>query len=350
MSGGGSPLPGGLGLARSSSTSPPAMPCFFGREILETWDYDFTGADMPDMNMICYDLFIMSGLVEHFKLNEQKLTNLLAAVSSHYRSIPYHNFNHITHVVHATWMIMQAPTTQSLLRKEEQLGLLIAALCHDLDHDGHSNSYHVHTQSELARLYNDVSVMENHHCALTFEVLRRKECAILEELDPETWRKVRKTIVAAILCTDMSNHFHMTQDFRKHDTTFDHENDNDRLLLTKVILHAADIGNGVRPFAVNDVMSKRVHREFQVLAAEETKLAVPITFSIDSGNPLMCAQMEVNFLNYVVQPLWERLVDVLPELKPAMDNLVSNREKYTKLVTEAAAAAQQPQQQLLQQT
>ena len=95
--------------------------------------------------------------------------------------------------------------------------MLLAALCHDLDHDGHSNSFHVYTQSEIARLYNDSSVMENHHCALTFEVLRRKDCALLDHLDKAMQKRVRKIMIGAILCTDMSNHFAMTQDFRKHD-------------------------------------------------------------------------------------------------------------------------------------
>ena len=111
------------------------------------------------------------------------------------------------------------------------------------------------------------------------------------------------------------------------------------MLLVNVMLHAADIGNAVRPFPINDIMSKRVHREFQVLAAEEEKLGVPITFSIDSNNALMCAQMEVNFLDYVVFPLWERLTEVMPELKPALDNLISNRKSYHKLAHDAAEAA-----------
>ena len=46
----------------------------------------------------------------------------------------------------------------STLTMTDQLALLMAAVCHDLDHDGHTNSYHVNTQSELARIYNDVSV------------------------------------------------------------------------------------------------------------------------------------------------------------------------------------------------
>ena len=111
------------------------------------------------------------------------------------------------------------------------------------------------------------------------------------------------------------------------------------MLLVKVMLHAADIGNAVRPFDINDIMSKRVHREFQVLAAEEDKLGVPITFSIDSSNALMCAQMEVNFLDYVVSPLWERLTEVVPELKPALENLLGNRKAYHKLAHEAMEAA-----------
>lgn len=51
--------------------------------------------------------------------------------------------------------VLQGSTAQSILSWEDRLALMIAALMHDLDHDGHSNSYHMHTQSNLARLYND---------------------------------------------------------------------------------------------------------------------------------------------------------------------------------------------------
>ena len=51
--------------------------------------------------------------------------------------------------------ILQTPTASKYLTMEDRLAVLIAALCHDMDHDGRSNSFHMHTQSELARLYND---------------------------------------------------------------------------------------------------------------------------------------------------------------------------------------------------
>ena len=44
---------------------------------------------------------------------------------------------------------------------------------------------------------------------------------------------------------------------------FSIEKEEDRLLLIKAIIHAADISNPVRPFHVNCVLSSGVHREFR---------------------------------------------------------------------------------------
>ncbi|KAF5830910.1 hypothetical protein DUNSADRAFT_13899 [Dunaliella salina] len=63
------------------------------------------------------------------------------------------------------------------------------------------------------------------------------------------------------------------------------------MLLIKVLLHAADIGNAVRPFHVNQIMSRRVHKEFEAQARVEAAAGLPITFAVDSNNPRMCAQV-----------------------------------------------------------
>jgi hypothetical protein len=44
-----------------------------------------------------------------------------------------------------------------------------------------------------------------------FAVLSRPEAALLAHLPPEAQRSARKAIIAAILCTDMANHFKVTQ-------------------------------------------------------------------------------------------------------------------------------------------
>jgi hypothetical protein len=47
----------------------------------------------------------------------------------------------------------------------------------------------------------------------------------------------------------------------------------------------------VRPFHVNEAMSMRVHQEFHALAEEEERLGIPVTFSIDCEDEMMCTQV-----------------------------------------------------------
>ncbi len=41
-----------------------------------------------------------------------------------------------------------SPTASEVLQPQDVLSLLMAALCHDLDHDGYSNTFHVNRGSE----------------------------------------------------------------------------------------------------------------------------------------------------------------------------------------------------------
>lgn len=52
------------------------------------------------------------------------------------------------------------------------MGAIVAAISHDVDHPGFNNQFLVATKDEIALLYNDQSVLENHHVAQTFLLLR----------------------------------------------------------------------------------------------------------------------------------------------------------------------------------
>lgn len=53
----------------------------------------------------------------------------------------------------------------SPLNQQDVLAALIASMIHDYDHPGLNNNYHIKTQNYLATLYNDRSILENHHLA-----------------------------------------------------------------------------------------------------------------------------------------------------------------------------------------
>ncbi|KXZ43213.1 hypothetical protein GPECTOR_97g751 [Gonium pectorale] len=345
-----------LSCSNLTQSGSPRSPCFYTREQLYSWDWDFIEFNVEALIKLAYDIFILSGAMEEFELKPKVLRNFLTAVASHYHAIPYHNFNHVCHVLHATFLISCTTRVRDVLKPVERLALLLAALCHDLDHDGHSNQFHINSQSELARIYNDQSVMENHHCAMAFAILSRTDCNVLATLPADEQRAIRKAVISSILCTDMANHFTLTQEFQKHNVVYDPENESDRVLLSKVVLHAADIGNAVRPFHVNHAMSRRVHREFESQADEEVRLGLPVTFPVNTADHVMCARVELNFLDYVVTTLWERLVDVLPELEPQMHQLRVNRARYRiiadtgKTADQVLAEEQHPEQALASDT
>ena len=76
------------------------------------------------------------------------------------------------------------------------LALLLAALCHDLEHPGTTNAFQVNTGSVLAQRYNDASVLENHHCHLCFQLL--ESTRLLAALSVKRRKTLRSLIVGAI--------------------------------------------------------------------------------------------------------------------------------------------------------
>lgn len=87
---------------------------------------------------------------------------------------PYHNFKHAFSVVHVVYNIIKRSQLQQKLSSLEILTAMVAAFAHDADHPGRDNQYEILSESELAICYNDISVLENHHAAVTFLLLKGK--------------------------------------------------------------------------------------------------------------------------------------------------------------------------------
>lgn len=75
---------------------------------------------------------------------------------------------------------------------------------------GLNNAFLINTRHEYARLYNDNSVLENRHVSLLYTLLADQPHAdVLADMDDGRWREMRKTIINAIIHTDMVHHFPM---------------------------------------------------------------------------------------------------------------------------------------------
>ena len=72
----------------------------------------------------------------------------------------------------------------------------------------HFSAFLCNSNSELAKLYNDITVLENHHAALGFKLTTSDDRVnILKNLDRDTYKVMRQGIIDLVLATDMSKHF-----------------------------------------------------------------------------------------------------------------------------------------------
>ena len=81
---------------------------------------------------------------------------------------PYHNNLHACDVLQTTHCTISQTGLKDWMSDLEIFSLLFSAIIHDYNHSGTTNNFHVQSISDLAVIYNDKSVLENHHVAAFF--------------------------------------------------------------------------------------------------------------------------------------------------------------------------------------
>jgi hypothetical protein len=122
---------------------------------------------------------------------------------------PYHNFRHVMDILQSCHVFLQQYKAKYILQPIDIFSMFLSALGHDLDHPGLNNVYQMNAFTPLAIRYNDVSILENHHCCRAFELFFHPDVDILSAFDKETIKYIRKVVIKAILSTDMAHHFTM---------------------------------------------------------------------------------------------------------------------------------------------
>ena len=55
-----------------------------------------------------------------------------------------------------------------------------------------SDRYQINARTDLAVRYNDISPLENHHCAVAFKILSNPDCNIFANAEPEDFKQIRQ--------------------------------------------------------------------------------------------------------------------------------------------------------------
>ncbi|XP_061630878.1 cGMP-inhibited 3',5'-cyclic phosphodiesterase 3A-like isoform X4 [Phyllopteryx taeniolatus] len=190
----------------------------------------------------------------------------------------------------------------------ELMALYVAAAMHDYDHPGRTNAFLVATSAPQAVLYNDRSVLENHHAASAWNLLlSRPEFNFLVNLDHREFKRFRFLVIEAILATDLKKHFDFLAEFNAKvgddpSSGIDWSNENDRLLVCQMCIKLADINGPLKCKDLHLQWTEGIVNEFYEQGDEESSLGLPISPFMDRAAPQL-AKLQESFITHIVGPL-----------------------------------------------
>lgn len=199
----------------------------------------------PDILVhLAYDIFEGAGCISHCNLSPQKLHSFLSAIKTRHQPNSYHNWYHAFHVLLNTSRF----TIRSVdfIPKYDMLALLLAAICHDLDHCGVSNAKLTECQDPLAVQYK-ISPLEANSVNIAFEVLDTPGCDVLSSLPDDVQTSIRMLLKDLIMATDITNNDtvgFVQEEWKSNVETgaFDWNSERSRAALLRMTLLCADIG------------------------------------------------------------------------------------------------------------
>ncbi|XP_040005353.1 high affinity cGMP-specific 3',5'-cyclic phosphodiesterase 9A isoform X6 [Xiphias gladius] len=271
------------------------------------------------------------GLVKDFNINPITLKRWLLCIHDNYRNNPFHNFRHCFCVTQMMYSMICLCSLQEKLTQVEILILMTAAVCHDLDHPGFNNTYQINARTELAVRYNDISPLENHHCAVAFQIFSQSDCNIFSNFDPEAFKQIRQGTITLILATDMARHGEILDSFKHKVDNFDYTDEEHVTCLKMVLIKCCDISNEVRPMEVAEPWVDCLLEEYFMQSDREKAEGLPVAPFMDREK-VTKPTAQIGFIKFVLIPMFETVMKLFPQIEEAMvQPLRESRDRYEEL-------------------
>uniref|UniRef100_A0A3B1IPM1 Phosphodiesterase n=1 Tax=Astyanax mexicanus TaxID=7994 RepID=A0A3B1IPM1_ASTMX len=300
------------------------------------------------LTVMMYTIFQERDLLKTFKIPLDTFITYLMTLEDHYHGdVAYHNNIHAADVTQSTHVLLSTPALEAVFTDLEILAAIFASAIHDVDHPGVSNQFLINTNSELALMYNDSSVLENHHLAVGFKLLQEENCDIFQNLTKKQRQSLRKMVIDIVLATDMSKHMNLLADLKTMVETKKVtssgvlllDNYSDRIQVLQNMVHCADLSNPTKPLQLYRQWTDRIMEEFFSQGDRERERGMEISPMCDKHNASV-EKSQVGFIDYIVHPLWETWADLVhPDAQDILDTLEDNREWYQSTIPQSPSPA-----------
>ena len=288
------------------------------------------------------------GLTNPKIIQTNKLDSFLFTVCKQYNEkVLYHNAMHGADVTQTLSLIFLNSKAEKISDTNvlDILSIFIAALGHDLGHPGFNNNFQINASTDIAITYNDKSCLENYHASKLFRILKREENDILEKLNTDEKKLIRKRMISEILSTDMAFHVKVISVIKAKipGQIFDEEkkfelfsqNPNNKFQeqqeLLDFFIHAADLAHNAKLFSISIQWVELLSNEFWIQGDKEKSMNLPISFLCDRER-YDIPTSQVGFIKGFIIPTFDILVTIFPSLNFFMDNAKNNLSKWGDLI------------------
>ena len=302
--------------------------------------------------LMCHCILKALGLVDNRIINLSKLEAFLFSINDNYKETTlYHNSLHGADVTQTLCVFFLNTNAEQILEASvlDLLGMIISSMGHDLGHPGLTNNFHINACTELALTYNDSSCLENYHCSYLFNILKKDETNILDKLNVENYKNIRKRMISQILATDMANHGEVMSLIRTKIKLYKQQQENisdeqfillsgnektkfdEQQVLFNYMIHMADLGHNCKKYEISKQWVKILCEEFWIQGDKEKSLGIPVSFLCDRDKIDVPAS-QVNFLKGFIISSFDSLAEMFPILQYTLNNAKNNIKEWQKLL------------------
>jgi len=310
---------------------------------IQSWDFDVFAVHNFCENYIlaCLGNVVYSKMgYKQLGINLQIFNDFMFQIASQYRpSNLYHNVIHAGDVFVSLYYYLHSDRFASVSQLDS-FAALCAAACHDVDHPGGQPGFQIEQETELAILYNDQSVLENHHASLSWRLLKQYD--FIANFSTDHRKRFRRIFLQCIRCTDMTMH-------RDHTKFLDelprpeivagkvqHPDlaSNQMESLLSLAVHAADISNPTKPTPLSAKWADLVMNEYFWQGDQERELGLKISNLCDRTT-VEIPTAQLGFINFVVRPFFLLWNDIFTDIGNIfLDHCDRNKSYWERVLKE----------------
>ncbi|GLH03324.1 Phosphodiesterase, partial [Gryllus bimaculatus] len=263
---------------------------------LHDFKFDDIHMDDDDTLKACIRMFLDLDFIERFHIDYEVLCRWLLSVKKNYRQVTYHNWRHAFNVAQMMFAIITTTQWWKSLGEIECLALLIACLCHDLDHRGTNNSFQIKASSPLAQLYS-TSTMEHHH-------FDQKRGSFL-------------SLVRSGAGSPGGSLWHCEEQ---------------RELLRAMTMTVCDLAAITKPWEVEKRVAELVSSEFfEQGDIERQELKITPIDIMNREKEDQLPMMQVGFIDSICLPIYEAFAQLSDKLEPLVEGVRQNKNHWLEI-------------------